>query len=136
MSPGADSIVRSSRDSTPNRPKDRLLRLRAGRVRRSFRRRVKQGLNFRDYKPETCCLFPLYTLEWGDDILITSYGMPLMRECEPDEGDEIYPFACVNPPEDRGISALVEQREELEYRLGHKRWNKVLDRLRSLGHDV
>ena len=97
---------------------------------------VKRGDDFRDHKPETCCLFPMYLLHCGDDVLVTSYGSELMKEADPDEADDIKEFACLHPPKGVGTSVVVEQEDELRYRLGAKRWNKVLKKLRRLGHAV
>lgn len=97
---------------------------------------VNQGCEFRDHKPETCCLFPLYTLESDDETLITSYGTEWMKQAEPDEADEIYEFRCLHPPKGVGRSVLEEQQDELEYRFGRKRWRRVLEKLRDLGHAV
>ena len=97
---------------------------------------LNNGKEFRDHKPETCCLFPIYMLTSDDDVLITSYGSELMKEADPDEADDIKNFACLYPPEGRGTSVIVEQADELRYRLGTKKWNKVLKRLRKLGHPV
>ena len=97
---------------------------------------VNQGYEFRDHKPETCCLFPLYLPEWEDDVLVTSYGTPYMKEAEGGESDETYPFVCLHPDEGEGRSVLVEQEEELDYRLGKERWQGVLAKLRALGHPV
>jgi hypothetical protein len=97
---------------------------------------VNNGKEFRDHKPETCCLFPMYLLQSDDDVLVTSYGSELMKEADPDEADQIKAFACLQPPEGMGKSVLVEQEDELRYRLGAKRWDKVLKKLRKLGHPV
>lgn len=97
---------------------------------------LEQGDNYRDHKPEACCLYPLYTAEYGDEILITSYGSPLMKILEPDQADLIERFACTWPEQGKGRSVLADQQGELEYRLGAGRWAKVLAKLRRLGHEI
>lgn len=97
---------------------------------------VRNGRDFRDHKPETCCLFPLYVLECGDEVLITSYGSALMRKADPEEADQIKSFDCLHPPEGAGRPVIVEQEDELRHRLGSARWDKVLAKLRKLGHPV
>ncbi len=94
------------------------------------------GVDWRKHKPEGCCLFPLYTLEWGEHVLVTSYGTEYMLDVEPDQRDVLQSFVCFKPPKGVGRSLLVEQREELEYRLGEKRWGKVRAKLNALGHAV
>ncbi len=95
---------------------------------------LANGRDFREVKPETCCLFPLYLLSHGDDVLVTSYGSELMRRAEPAE--EIKSFACLHPGPGQGRPAVVEQEDELRHRLGARRWDAVLRRLRALGHAV
>jgi hypothetical protein len=97
---------------------------------------LKNGEEFRVHKPETCCLFPLYLLENGDEVLVTSYGSDLFKKADPDEADDIRRFDCLHPPKGQGRSLLVEQDDELRYRLGEKRWQRVLKRLRKLGYAV
>ena len=102
------------------------------------------GFDFRDHKPETCCLFPLYLAEHEHWHLVTSYGSRLMLEYDKEEDEEedeeedgkVYEFACLHPGPGQGIPLLVEQRDELDYRLGKKRWGRVLEHLRRLGHPV
>ena len=53
-----------------------------------------------------------------------------------EEAGQIKEFACLHPPKGVGKSVVVEQEDELRYRLGTKRWNKVLKKLRKLGHPV
>lgn len=95
-----------------------------------------RGLDFRAYKPEGCCLFPMYLIENGDDVLVTSYGSPYMIEVDEEEPEDIKTFACTSPPPGKGVPLLCEFEEELNYRLGAKRWAPVLQRLRDLGHAV
>lgn len=97
---------------------------------------VSKGLEYRDHKPETCCLFPLYTAEWGRKTLVTSYGSAYMLEMEPDQADQLKTFDCTHPAAGIGRPLLVEQHDELVYRFGAKRWGRVLERLRELGHPV
>ena len=101
---------------------------------------LETGREFRDHKPETCCLFPLYLLHAEDDedgeVLVTSYGSPLMREAEPDEADDIKNFDCLHPPKGQGRSILQDQEGELRYRLGSKRWDRVLGVLREAGYTL
>lgn len=93
---------------------------------------VNNGKEFRDYKPETCCLFPLYILENDEEVLVTGYGSPLMREAEPDEADDIQEFNCLHPPKGQGTSILADQADELRYRLGADRWDGVLAKLKEM----
>ena len=98
---------------------------------------LTNGLEFRDYKPETCCLFPLYLAEQENEYLVTGYGSRLMLALDEDESeDEIENFACLCPAPGVGKPLLVEQQQELEYRLGKDRWGRVLGRLREMGHPV
>ncbi len=97
---------------------------------------VAAGEDFRDHKPETCCLFPLYILECDHEVLVTSYGSDLFKQADPDEADQIKSFDCLHPPRGVGRPVIVEQEGELRYRLGSKRWGKVLAKLRKLGHAV
>jgi hypothetical protein len=94
-----------------------------------------RGLEHREWKPETCCLFPLYLVEWGEDAFVTGYGSRWFLEIEPDERDEVKSFACLHPPTG-GRALLAEQEEELRYRLGARRWGAMLRKLRALGHPV
>jgi hypothetical protein len=95
-----------------------------------------RGLDHRLYKPEACCLFPLYLVEWGDEVLVTGYGSALMREMEPEEAGQIERFRCTHPRGGAGRPLVVEQREELEYRLGARCWAAARRRLAELGHEV
>ena len=100
---------------------------------------LANGFEFRDYKPETCCLFPLYMAQHEHLHLVTGYGSRLMLEFDADEEgkeEEVHEFVCLQPPPGQGRSLLVEQKEELEYRLGKSRWGRVLEHLRRLGHPV
>lgn len=95
-----------------------------------------QGLDHRKVKPETCCLFPTYLVEWGDEVFITSYGSRWYEELEPEERDDLKSFACIHPPAGAGRSLLLEQADELAYRLGARRWSATLRKLRAAGHAV
>ena len=97
---------------------------------------VNNGKDWRAHKPEGCCIFPLYLIEYGDDVLVTSYGSPFMLEVDTEEPEDIETFKCTAPPEGVGTSVLIEQQEELEYRLGKARWTRTLAKLRKLGHAV
>lgn len=97
---------------------------------------VNNGRDFRENKPETCCLFPLYVLENGDEILVSSYGSDLMKKADPEEAPQIKTFECLHPPKGQGKPVIVEQEDELRYRLGSARWERVLTKLRKLGYAV
>ena len=97
---------------------------------------LSRGLDFRAYKPEGCCLYPMYLIENGDELLVTSYGSPYMLEVDDEDPDDIKTFACTLPPAGKGVPLLVEFEEELNYRLGPKRWGPVLEPLRSLWHAI
>ena len=97
---------------------------------------VKQGHDFRAYKPEGCCLFPMYLIDDGEHVLVTSYGSPYMLYVDEEEADNIKSFACTEPPPGVGRPLLCEFEEELNYRLGTKRWGKALRKLRERGHPV
>ncbi len=97
---------------------------------------ANHGEEFRDYKPETCCLFPIYVVECGDETLVTSYASPYMLEADPDEADDIRSFDCLHPPKGVGRAVIVEQADELRFRLGTKAWGRVEKKLRKLGHAV
>ena len=97
---------------------------------------LNNGKEFRDHKPETCCLFPMYLLQSDTKTLVTSYGSELMKEADPDEAEDIKAFSCLHPAEGQGVPVVVEQEDELRYRLGSAKWNKVLKKLRKLGHPV
>jgi len=94
------------------------------------------GVDWRSVKPETCCLFPLFLVEWSEDVFVTSYGSPWFAEIEPEEAEDLKSFACLHPPAGRGRPLLVEQADELRYRLGARRWGAMLRKLRALGHPV
>lgn len=94
---------------------------------------VARGVDHRSVKPETCCLFPLYVVEWGRDYFVTSYGSPWWAELEPGEADEVKSFVCLHPPAGTGRPLLFEQADELRYRIGPRRWAATLRKLRSLG---
>ncbi len=93
---------------------------------------LANGVDFRDHKPEGCCLYPLYTVQHGDDMFITSYGTSYMLEMEPEQEGQIKTFDCLAPPKGVGRTLLEEQGDELRYRVGDKRWSKVLARLAEL----
>jgi hypothetical protein len=95
---------------------------------------LSAGRDHRRLKPEVCSLFPLYLVEWEDAVLVTSYGSPFWAECEPEETDLVHRFACLHPRAGRPL--VVEQRDELEYRVGRRRWGAMLAVLRRLGHPV
>ena len=97
---------------------------------------LSKGLDHRKLKPEICCMFPLYMVQWGDEVFVTSYGSPLMVEMDPHEEDRIESFVCINPPPGVGRPLVIEQRDEIEYRIGARRWGAMLRKLRELGHDV
>lgn len=97
---------------------------------------ASRGMDHRKVKPEMCCLYPLYLVMWGDTVCVTSYGSRLWRELEPEEGDDLPTFACLNPRPGEGRPLLVEQQDELEARIGRGRWRAALRKLRSLGHPV
>jgi hypothetical protein len=94
------------------------------------------GRDHRKVKPEICSLFPLFLVQWGDEVLVTSYGARLMVEIDPSNGEEAVQFACTSPPTGVGRPLLVEQRGEIEYRIGARRWGAMLRKLRALGHAV
>lgn len=96
---------------------------------------VATGRDHRRLKPEACCLFPLYLVENGDEVFVTAYGSAYWAELEPDDAHTVHPFACLHPPAG-GLPVLAEQREELEVRVGRRRWRATLRKLRSLGHPV
>jgi hypothetical protein len=97
---------------------------------------LANGRDHRRVKPEICCLFPLYIVQLGDEILLTAYGSDLMLEADPAEAGRIETFVCTNPPPGAGRPLLVEQAAEISYRIGPRRWARVLAKLRSLGHPV
>lgn len=97
---------------------------------------VGADIDFRKHKPEGCCLFPLYFVEWGGRTLVTSYGTDYMKRVEPDQADMIQRFDCLHPPKGKGRSILVDQQEELGYRLGKPRWDRVLAKLAEAGHEL
>jgi len=97
---------------------------------------LREGLEHRKYKPEGCCLFPIYLIEYGEEALITSYGTPYMLEVDEEEPEDIHTFKCTNPPTVMGTPLLIEQQDELAYRLGRARWGRMLAKLRKLGHAV
>lgn len=94
---------------------------------------LAHGEDFRDHKPSTCCIYPLYTAELDDEVFVTSYGSPLMQRLEPDQADRIESFACTDPPPGVGRSILEEMHDELLHRIGAKRWNLMLAHLRRKG---
>lgn len=94
---------------------------------------LEQGHDFRDHKPATCCIYPLYTAELDDEILVTSYGSPLMLRLEPDQADQLKFFACTAPPAGVGRSILIEMHDELCYRVGSDRWLPMVEHLVSEG---
>lgn len=95
-----------------------------------------RGLDHRAWKPETCCLFPLYLVQWGEDTFVTGYGSPWFREIEPCEAEDVKSFSCLHPPRGGGRPLLAEQEDELRYRIGSRRWGATLRKLRALGHPV
>lgn len=97
---------------------------------------LSQGIDHRTVKPEICCLFPLYLVQFGEEILITAYGSDLMKQADPDEADRIATFVCTDPPPGIGRPLLVDQADEIAYRIGARRWSAVVTKLRALGHPV
>ena len=59
-----------------------------------------------------------------------------MKKADPDEADQIKSFDCLHPPKGQGKPVIVEQEDELRHRLGSDRWERVLTKLRKLGHAV
>ena len=95
-----------------------------------------KGIDHRKVKPETCCLFPLYLVQWGDESFLTGYGSRWYCELEPGEADDIKTFACTRPPRGTGMPLLLEQADEIQYRIGARRWGATLRKLRALGHPL
>lgn len=97
---------------------------------------ASKGEDHRAWKPENCCLFPLYLVQWGEDTFVTSYGSERWRAIDPAEAEFVKSYACFTPPAGRGHPVLVEQEAELRFRIGARRWNATLRKLRGLGHNV
>lgn len=96
---------------------------------------VAAGRDHRRLKPESCCLFPLYLVEWEGRVFITSYGTRWWAEMEPEETDDVKDFVCFHPGRS-GRSLFAEQADELRYRLGAQRFAATRRKLIALGHAI